>query len=51
MALWFSSTNQEETAKLQGALEGDERDAMWNAQKETLAAMEAAEAAAVSSPV
>ena len=31
------------SAKLKGAVEGKERDDLWASQKETLAAMEAAE--------
>jgi hypothetical protein len=41
--LWFADDDQEISAKLVGALEGAERDALWAGQKETLAAMEAAE--------
>lgn len=35
---------------LQGALQGAERDELWNSQKQTLAAMEAAEKASTESP-
>jgi hypothetical protein len=28
--LWFSSDNQERSAKLEGALEGEERQQLWN---------------------
>lgn len=41
---WFMNGNQLVSAKLKGALEGKEREDLWNAQKETLAAMEAVEA-------
>ena len=44
--LWFASSDTEESAKLESALEGEAREALWDAQKETLAAMEAAEAVA-----
>ena len=43
--LWFSNGNKEVSAKLAGALDGDAREQLWNNQKETLKAMEAAEAA------
>jgi len=32
--LWFASTGQEETAKLDGAVEGDERKALWEELKQ-----------------
>lgn len=41
--LWFSSSNTERSALLKGALVGDERERLWNDQKEVLASMEAAE--------
>ena len=41
--LWFMSSGEERSAKLKGALDGAERDKLWGSQKETLAAMEAAE--------
>ena len=28
--LWFSSDNQERSAKLEGALEGEDRQKLWN---------------------
>ena len=40
---WFAAEQKEVSAKLEGALEGEEREELWSAQKETLAAMEAAE--------
>ena len=42
--VWFRDTNETVSAKLEGCLEGEAREALWNDQKETLAAMEAAEA-------
>ena len=42
--LWFMDEDREVSAKLVGAPEGAEREALWNAQKEVLAAMEIAEA-------
>mmetsp|Transcript_6901 Transcript_6901/g.24197 ORF Transcript_6901/g.24197 Transcript_6901/m.24197 type:complete len:153 (-) Transcript_6901:92-550(-) len=42
--VWFCSTNTEESARLKGALDGADRDALWDSQKEVLAMMEAAEA-------
>ena len=41
--LWFSSGNREAPAKLEGALEGEEREKLWSTQRETLRAMELAE--------
>lgn len=32
--LWFASDGQERSAKLQGAVEGEEREALWNQLKE-----------------
>lgn len=32
--LWFSSDNQERSAKLEGALEGEERDKLWEELKQ-----------------
>ncbi|KAF0758580.1 hypothetical protein AaE_003888 [Aphanomyces astaci] len=40
VALWFSSTNEEKSAKLHGAVEGDEREKLWSELKELLQAME-----------
>ena len=34
--LWFASNNRECSAKLQGALEGEERDRLWESLKEFL---------------
>ena len=44
-SFWYMSSNRIVSGKLQGALEGKARDSLWDSQKETLAAMEAAEAA------
>lgn len=41
--LWFSDTNQEVGAKLEGCMEGEDRLELWNTQKQTLEAMEAVE--------
>jgi len=41
--VWFSSNDKETSARLVGSLQGEERETLWNSQKETLAAMEAAE--------
>tara|TARA_R110002050_G_scaffold230857_7_gene366655 strand:+ start:1395 stop:1637 length:243 start_codon:yes stop_codon:yes gene_type:complete len=41
--VWFASDNREESAKLKGAVEGEEREKLWAAQRETLRAMEEAE--------
>eukprot|EP00960_Hanusia_phi_P052594 761547-Hanusia_phi.AAC.2 len=49
--VWFCSTNTEETARLKGALEGADRDNLWDSQKEVLAMMEAAEASSKSEEV
>jgi hypothetical protein len=38
------SSGSEIPAKLENCLEGEERDKLWNSQKEVLAQMEAAEA-------
>ena len=46
--LWFSNGNKEVSAALRNALSGAEREKLWDAQKETLKAMEAAEEAAKS---
>ena len=43
--VWFCDENKEMSARLVGSPEGAAREALWNAQKEALAAMEAAEAA------
>lgn len=43
--LWFADDDKEVSAKLTGALEGKEREALWSSQKETLQAMLAAEEA------
>lgn len=40
---WFMNGNVTVSAKLPDALEGKERQALWESQKETLAAMEASE--------
>ena len=42
-AVWYCSTGREESAELEGALRGDAREELWNAQKMILASMEAAE--------
>jgi hypothetical protein len=41
--LWFADDEKEISAKLVGALEGADHEALWASQKETLAAMEAVE--------
>mmetsp|Transcript_33605 Transcript_33605/g.82630 ORF Transcript_33605/g.82630 Transcript_33605/m.82630 type:complete len:156 (-) Transcript_33605:596-1063(-) len=41
--VWFCKGNEEKSAVLQGALQGKEREELWNSQKQVLAAMEAAE--------
>ena len=43
-AIWYMSSGSEIPAKLENCLEGEERDKLWNSQKEVLAQMEAAEA-------
>ena len=43
--LWFCATDKEVAAKLEGALEGEAREALWAEQREILAAMEQAEGA------
>jgi hypothetical protein len=42
---WFMDGGVEVSGKLEGAPEGQERESFWQAQRETLAAMEVAEAA------
>ncbi|GBG33950.1 Hypothetical Protein FCC1311_101732 [Hondaea fermentalgiana] len=42
--IWFAADDEEISAKLAGALEGDAREELWASQRETLAMMEAAEA-------
>mmetsp|Transcript_16964 Transcript_16964/g.33109 ORF Transcript_16964/g.33109 Transcript_16964/m.33109 type:complete len:149 (-) Transcript_16964:283-729(-) len=42
--IWFADEDCEVSAKLEGALEGEEREELWNSQRETLRMMEAAEA-------
>lgn len=41
--IWFAVDGREISAKLKGALENEEREKLWQSQKETLAAMEEAE--------
>mmetsp|Transcript_29043 Transcript_29043/g.67935 ORF Transcript_29043/g.67935 Transcript_29043/m.67935 type:complete len:147 (+) Transcript_29043:197-637(+) len=43
--VWFMKGDEERPALLKGALQGAERETLWDSQKQTLAAMEAAEAA------
>mmetsp|Transcript_35074 Transcript_35074/g.68750 ORF Transcript_35074/g.68750 Transcript_35074/m.68750 type:complete len:147 (+) Transcript_35074:171-611(+) len=43
--VWFMKEGEERPAALEGALQGAEREELWNSQKQTLAAMESAEAA------
>jgi uncharacterized protein (DUF885 family) len=43
-AIWYMSSGSEIPAKLENCLEGEERDKLWNSQKEVLSQMEAAEA-------
>ena len=45
--VWYAAENEEVSAKLTGALEGEEREKLWQGQKEVLASMEAAEAGGV----
>ncbi|KAH9091043.1 hypothetical protein Ae201684P_006444 [Aphanomyces euteiches] len=40
VALWFSSTKEERSAKLTGAVEGEEREKLWSELKELLNAIE-----------
>ncbi|KDO27291.1 hypothetical protein SPRG_07541 [Saprolegnia parasitica CBS 223.65] len=40
IALWFLSTGEERSAKLTGALEGDDRETLWTDLKQLLTAME-----------
>ena len=42
---WFMSNNSTVTGKLEGSLEGEEREKKWQEQKALLAAMEVADAA------
>lgn len=42
--VWFMAGDEEVSAKLEGGLEDEAREKLWASQKETLAAMEAAEA-------
>ena len=42
--VWFCDTGEESTARLLDSLDGEERDRLWNTQKEVLASMELAEA-------
>jgi len=42
--VWFAKEDEEVEARLVGSLEGDAREALWSSQKETLKAMEEAEA-------
>lgn len=43
--LWYCSDGKERNAKLEGAVEGAERDALWNQHKELLQVVKAAKAA------
>jgi len=49
--VWFQADGKELSARLRAAPEGAAREALWNAQREALAAMEAAEAAGQGSSV
>ncbi|KAF0690072.1 Aste57867_18521 [Aphanomyces stellatus] len=40
VALWFCGANEEKSAKLAGAVEGDEREKLWSELKDLLNAME-----------
>lgn len=42
---WFMSSDKSVPGRLDGAAQGAEREQLWQSQRETLAAMEAAEAA------
>jgi hypothetical protein len=43
-AIWFQHSDEQVSARLNGAPVGSARDELWKAQQEALAAMEAAEA-------
>eukprot|EP00298_Acanthocystis_sp_HF-20_P015742 c21247_g1_i2.p1 GENE.c21247_g1_i2~~c21247_g1_i2.p1 ORF type:complete len:153 (+),score=86.49 c21247_g1_i2:184-642(+) len=42
--IWYSKSNTEESARLEGALSEEEREKLWSDQKEVLASMEKVEA-------